>query len=642
MKPSDRNLGMDRKISRRDLLHGAGAIAAASFVPGQAFADEMLALERASGSVGYPPALTGLRGNHVGSFEVAHQLAREGRRDWGPVAHPDPDVYDLVVVGAGISGLAAAHFYRKSNPDARILILDNHDDFGGHAKRNEFDIGGKKLIAYGGSQTMESPSGYSAIVKTMLRDIGVDLGRFDTAYDQGFYKRHGLGAGLHFNKSDWGTDSVVRFEIGNLLTYIPLAPTELSAADAVALMPISEPAREQMLRLITAKDSRAAKMSEDEIDEYLYSTSYRDFITEQLDITEPEVFAVLQYLTADSSVGIESTTAGGAIGYAGLPGARALGYPDYNEDDDPYIHHFPDGNSSVARLLVRKMIPAVAPGSTMEDIVTARFDYGKLDVEDAPVRLRLNSTVTNVEHDGNAKSAKTVSVSYVRYGQSYRVQARRAVLACYNAVIPAMCPELPHRQREALAKQVKSPILYTSVALNNWRAWKNLGIGAVFSPSSYHVNAMLDFPVSLGRYQYASEPDDPITVHMERFCHRPNEGLSIREQRRLGRHELMATSFETIERNIRGQLTSLLSEGGFDPAADIAGITVNRWAHGYADSFGTLGDPWYGNKNNERYPHVIGRKPFGRIAIANSDAGASAMLESAVGQAHRAIKELET
>ena len=641
MKPSDRNLGMEKRITRRDLLHGAGAIAAASFVPGQAFADEMLALERAGGLAGYPPARTGMRGNHPGSFHVAHQLAREGRRDWGPVEEPDNGIYDLVVVGAGISGLAAAHFYRQSNPEARILILDNHDDFGGHAKRNEFDIGGKKLIGYGGSQTMETPSGYRSIVKTMLRDIGVDFGRFDTAYDQGFYKRHGLGSGLHFNKSDWGTDSLVRFEIANLLTFIPFAPTSLSAADAVAQMPMSDLAREQMLRLITVDQNQMCDLSDDEIEEYLYETSYRDFLTEYLGITEPEVFATLQYLTGDSTVGIESTSAAEAMGYSGLPGGGAAGL-SRDEDDEPYIHHFPDGNASVARMLVRAMIPDVAPGSTMEDIVNAPFDYGKLDVANSPVRLRLNSTVTRVKHDGEAGSAKTVSVSYVRDGRAFQVRAGHTVLACYNAIIPSLCPELPARQLNALTKQVKAPILYTNVALNNWRAWKKLGIGGVFAPTSYHVNATLDFPVSLGGYKFASEPDDPINVHMERFCHRPNEGLSVREQRRLGRHELLATPFATIERNIREQLTGMLSDGGFDPAADIAGITVNRWAHGYAGGYSDLEDPWYPSRNDERYPHVIGRKPFGRIAIANSDSGASAMLESAVGQAHRAIKELES
>ncbi len=229
MNPSDRNLGMDRRISRRDLLHGVGALAATSLLPGKSFADEIQALVGAGASAaGYPPATSGLRGNHVGSYEVAHQLARGGTVDWGPVQEPDADIYDLVVVGGGISGLASAHFFRKSNPDARILILDNHDDFGGHAKRNEFDIGGRTLLGYGGSQTLEAPTGYPDVVKALLRDLGVDIKRFDTAYDRDFYKRNGLGAATYFNRDDWGTDRLVRYGIGGLSSYLPLAPSKLS------------------------------------------------------------------------------------------------------------------------------------------------------------------------------------------------------------------------------------------------------------------------------------------------------------------------------------------------------------------------------------------------------------------------------
>jgi len=630
---------MDQRISRRDLLHGVGALATASLVPGKTLADEVLALEAGGERVaGYPPALTGLRGDHDGSFDVAHGLAREGRRDWGPVEEPDSGVYDLVVVGAGISGLAAAHFYLQENPGASVLILDNHDDFGGHAKRNEFDIGGRTVIGYGGSQSLEAPSGYSDIVKQLLRDLGVDVGRFDTAYDKAFYQTHGLGGGMFFNREDWGVDRLIRYDLGALGSYLPLAPSQLSAAEAVQQMPMSDAARGEFLRLLTTEEDQLPEIPADVKEAYLYTISYRDFLSKHLDIHEPEVFAALQQLTSDSSVGIEATTAGSALFYLYLPGVKAVGIHD--SEDEAYIHHFPDGNASIARLLVREMIPGVATGSTMEDVVTARFDYSKLDQPDSPVRLRLNSTVTHAANDGDPTSAKQVKISYVQGGHAYRVYARRCVLACYNGMIPFMCPELPAPQREALANQVKAPILYTNVALRNWQAWEKLGIGAVMSTGSYHVNAMLDFPVSLGAYEYTSGPDDPITVHMERFPHRPNEGFSKSEQRRLGRHELLATSFETIERNIRSQLADMLAGGGFDPAQDIEGITVNRWAHGYAYGYDWLEEPYYADWNDERYPHVRARKPFGRITIANSDAGASAMFESAVEQAYRAVGEL--
>ena len=635
MTTEDRDLGMDRPISRRDLLHGIGAMAATSLVPGQSLADEIL-----SPAAGYPPAQTGMRGNHDGSFDVMHQLALQARRDWGAADEPDSRVYDLVVVGAGISGLAAAHFYRQANPDARILILDNHDDFGGHAKRNEFNIAGHKTIGYGGSQSFEAPSGYSDIVKSFLGDLGIDISRLGATYDQGFYKRHGLAAGVAFNREDWGVDSLVRYDLGALGAYIPLAPSNLSTEEAVQQMPMSDAARGEMLRLLTGDEDLFPDLSDDDKNDYLYTLSYRDFLSKHIGISEPEVFTALKNLTSDSTVGLDATSAGTALFYSYLPGLKAAGFADY-EEEEPYIYHFPDGLASVARLIVRELIPEVAPGSTAEDVVTARFDYDKLDQQKSSARLRLNSTVTNVEHDGDPASAKRVEVTYVKGGQAYRVRAQRCILACDNAVIPALCTELPEAQRQALGEQVRAPLLYTNVALRNWQAWKKLGIGAVVSTGGYHVNAMLDFPVTMDNYEFASNPDDPIVVHMERFPHRPNEGLSERAQHRFGRYELLSTSFETIERNIRSQLAATLTDGGFDPAMDIEAITVNRWAHGYSYSYNDLdGDPWYESWNDERYAHVRGRKPYGRIAIANSDAGADAMMEVAVEQAHRAVSEL--
>ena len=635
-KRTDRELGMERAISRRDVLHGFGALAASSFVPGAALADEVLAAERA-GHPYYPPGLTGLRGNHDGSFEVAHALAREGKRDWVPVTEPDSTTYDLVVAGAGLSGLAAAHFYLQDNPQAKILLLDNHDDFGGHAKRNEFQVGGRTVIGYGGSQSVAEPTYYPEMAKSLLNDLDIDVDRLANAYDQDFFKRHGLAAGIHFDRKDWGVDRVLRYELGGL-SYLPLASSDLVPAELVAQMPMSDAARGEFLRLLTTKEDQL-NLPADEREEYLSATSYREFIERRLDIHEPEVFAVLQDLTLDMGAGIEAVSAESAISYSGLPGAQAAGIGGYKENE-PYIHHFPDGNASVARLLVRKMIPRAAAGSTFDDVLGTRFDYSKLDVPGSPVRLRLNSTVVRVQHDGKPDTAKRVNIDYVLDGLAHRVQAKHCVLACYNSIIPSLCPELPESQRQALSMGVKMPILYTSVVLNNWRAWKQLGIGAAVSSGSYHPVVMLDFPVSFGGQDYPNDPDEPILVHMERFPHRTNAGFSPRDQRRLGRHELLATPFETMERNIRQQLTSMLSGGDFDPARDITGITVNRWAHGYSDGFYDIDDPWMGGRDDERRPYVRGRKPFGRITIANSDAGGSAMLESAVLQGYRAVEEL--
>ncbi|MCP4414942.1 MAG: NAD(P)-binding protein [Gammaproteobacteria bacterium] len=647
MDPSDKILGMDKLISRRDILHGFGGIAAgaitSSVIPTTAIAGQLLSPEKAAENItnnDYPPALTGLRGDHQGSFEVAHKLGREAKKDWGPVLQSDKTIYDLVVVGAGISGLSAAHFYQKQYPDARILILDNHDDFGGHAKRNEFQVGDKKLIAYGGAQTMQEPSDYSDIVKDLLADIGVDIKRFNKAYDQSFYKRHGLGGGIQFNHKNWGKDKIVHYDLGNLGSYLPLRPSKLSAVQAVDAMPISIEAKLEFSRLLTTTEDQIPEISKKNKKKYLYSLSYRDFLTRHLDIHQAEVFAVLQDLASDFGAGIDAVPAYSALDYAGLPGWDAAGLPDTDEDEEAYIHHFPDGNASIARLLVRKMIPAVSTGNNMEDVIQSKFNYSALDQADSTVRLRLNSTVVKVKHNGNPESATQLTVSYINKGQAYSIQARASVLACNNSMIPFICPELPKLQSDALALQVKTPILYTNVALSNWRAWKKLGLGAVVSPGEYHINAMLDFPVSMGGYQYSGSPDEPIIVHMERFPHKNNEGLNSHEQKRIGRHELLVTSFETIERNVRKQLTNLLGTGGFDPAKDIKGITVNRWAHGYASWYNSLFETTYDDWNDERYPHMQARKPFGLIRIANSDAAATAMMEAAIEQGYRAISEL--
>jgi spermidine dehydrogenase len=325
--------------------------------------------------------------------------------------------------------------------------------------------------------------------------------------------------------------------------------------------------------------------------------------------------------------------------YAGFQG---LGLPEL-EKEEPYIFHFPDGNASVARLLVRALIPGAIPGSTMEDVVTARADYSKLDQKDAAVRLRLNSTVVHVQHvaansaaSGSASGGdKEVEITYSRDGALQSVRAKTCVLACYNMMIPYLCPELPEKQKEAMAYLVKTPLVYTHVALRNWASFSKLGVHQIVAPGGYHTYTTLDFPVSIGGYKFPSDPQQPMVLFMLRTPCRP--GLPMRDQYRAGRVELMATPFATFERNIRDQLGRMLGGAGFDPAHDIEAITVNRWAHGYAYTPNYLFDPQW---TEEEKPWVIGRAPFGRIAIANSDAGANAYTNEAIDQAHRAVGEL--
>jgi spermidine dehydrogenase len=268
-------------------------------------------------------------------------------------------------------------------------------------------------------------------------------------------------------------------------------------------------------------------------------------------------------------------------------------------------------------------------------VVTAKADYRRLDRPENPVRVRLNSTAVNVQHAPGVRSPKEVHIAYMCGGKPYLVRGSQCVLACYNVMIPYICPELPEDQKEALSYLVKAPLVYTHVAIRNWLSFSRLGVHQIVSPGGYHTLTALDFPVSLGQYQFPSRSEEPAVLFMLRTPCKP--GLPVRDQNRAGRVELLQTPFSKFEFHIKDQLGRMLASAGFDPEVDIAGITVNRWAHGYAYTpFGLDTPDW--KKGQE--PWVRGRQPFGRIAIANSDAGASAYTDVAIDQAYRAVNEL--
>jgi len=632
-RKTDQELGMGRDITRRDFLNGVAVGMSSMALPAWARAadDPPFAPEKAPDY--YPPALLGMRGNHDGSFAYAHRL-RDGRA-WDESGAPENtgESYDLVVVGGGISGLSAAYFYRKlAGPQAKILVLDNHDDFGGHAKRNEFQAGGRKLLGYGGTQSIESPSEYSDVAMGLLNELGIDVQKFYRAYDQKLYSSHKLGTGVFYDKETFGEDRLVA-RMG-----------ELPWKEFFAKSPLSEVARRDLVRFYTEKVDYLSGMTPQQKRAKLAKISYADFLTKVAKLS-PEVLPFFQARTHDLfTVGIDAVSALACLESGddyGIP------YPDMTaldkdfqargsgEKPDPYIFHFPDGNASIARLLVRKLVPGAVPGASMEDLVTAKADYSKLDDADSGVRIRLNSTVVRAQHVGASDSAKEVEVAYIRGKKLKSVRGKACVMACYNMMIPYLCPELPDAQKEALAYLVKAPLVYTHVAIRNWQALQKAGVRQVIAPGSYHVYVSLDFPVSLGDYHFPSNPDDPMVLFMLRTPCQP--GLPQRDQHRAGRAELMATPFPTFERNIRDQLGRMFGGAGFDPARDIQGITVNRWAHGYAYGRNSLFDPDW--KPGEE-PWVVGRKRFGRIAVANSDAGAEAYTNAAIDQAWRAVNEL--
>lgn len=639
---------MRTPIARRDFLNGIAWIAGAAVIP-RAVAKALNPGPDASAeeyflSQGimpadpryYPPALTGMRGSHPGSFEIGHAL-RDGTH-WDSAAADTGEHYDLVIVGGGISGLAAAWFFRKLHgPQSRILVLDNHDDFGGHAKRNEFNTAGRTTIACGGTLTIEELQLYTPEAMGLLRELGIEIRRFEKYYDRDFRKVHGLKAACFFDRGAFGVDRLCPQQTDSV--YFPdthFDPKDIKAF--IAQAPLAPEARRDLERLYFSKIDYLAGKSRTEKTALLERVSLKGFL-EQHARVHPDVVKYYQQITNGwQGVGIDATAALDNLWF--LPPAVTEGLGLQAEaagelSGQPYIYHFPDGNASIARLLVRALVPGAAPGSTMEDIVTARMNYAALDRPASRVRIRLNSTAVRVQHSGDPSTAKSVVITYVSNGKPYRVSAARAILACWNMVIPYLCPEMPEAQRQALAYGVKVPLVYTNVQLRNWSALKNLGVGAVYCPASYFSEVDMDYPVSIGNYHYPSAPQEPCVLRLERIPCKP--GLSAKDQHRAGRAELFTTPFATFEHQVRDQLGRMFGAGGFDPDRDILGITVNRWPHGYAYSYSTLYDPQW---PEGKAPHIVGRQRFGRIAIANADSGAEAETSVAIAQALRACREV--
>ncbi|QWU80328.1 NAD(P)/FAD-dependent oxidoreductase [Campylobacter novaezeelandiae] len=631
-------------MQRRDFLNGMALSIVAGMSPLQLLYGNEAKITDFTKEY-YPPSLLGLRGSNNASYQFAHML-RDGDKFDFSIIKPKEE-YDLVIVGAGISGLAAAFFYQeKFGKDKKILILDNHDDFGGHARRNEFNLKDQTILSYGGSESFQSPKAlYSKEVLHLLNSLGISIDKLAKDFDINFYSDLKLSRGVYFSKSEFGVDKIVS---GNprkvICDDIPTDKTNgKSVEEFINEFPFNSKDKKDLISLFKSEKDYLKGMSKEEKEKYIQKTSYKKFLEEKVKLSN-EAIKFFEGMSDDFlALGIDAISCEDArISF--LPGFDKLGLDPIEgealaEMEEPYIYHCADGNASVARLLVKRLIPNICKeNENLDDITLSHFDYSQLDLKQNKVKIRLNSTVINAENTKNG-----ALITYVKQGKTYRVKSKKVVMANYNSMIPYIIPTLPKEQKEALSKNVKTSLLHTKVIIKNWEPFIKLGVHEIYSPRMPYARTKLDYPVDIGNYHHPRDPKKPICVHMVCsplvFANIQGidlEGMDARDRARIGRNLLITMSFEEHEKIIRDQLQGMLGSAGFDHQKDIEAIIVNRWGHCYSYTENSL----YDDPKEAEETIKTARKPFKNIVIANSDSDWQAYMHAAIDQAYRAISEL--
>ena len=493
------------------------------------------------------------------------------------------------------------------------------------------------MLSLGGAQNIEALSHYSDAARGLMEDVGIDddfIDFMDRQTPEDLFLAGKLQADNGIAMP--GADGHVTVGGNWLAAMFGGKDYEKS----VRALPLPEAEQDKLINFFAGHQDCLGDLSLSEKWEYINTTSYNRYLVDKVGLDEstlPIMNAILIHLNGVSGWNLtvlEGLTLGGTgIKSMGWVGKATAMLAEVTLSKLLSVDMFPDGNASVARLLVQKLIPAVAPDMQgREDVAITRFNYSALDRDTNTTRLRLNSTAVGVRNSDNQ-----VEVDYVQQGKAQRVTADHCVLACYNALIPHLCPEMPDTQKEGLSYGVKTPFVYANVQLENGRAYSKLDATLFQCPYDPFQWVSTAPTVAVGGYEPPRGPDDPMVVFMMHSpMTGPEQSASCRDQLRRARHQIYSTAYADYEQQIRQQLQSILGKHGFNHETDIRAITVNRIPHGYAYVYLGLYDPKW---EEGQAPHEIGRAQFGRISIANTDSEATPLMNLAFDAAWRAVEE---
>ena len=632
---NDDSIGINKKIDRRDFINstlvGAGTALYSMLSPtaslGDASRDLYLPNQVGDNWYGYG-GVGDSKDSHGNTPEIlkgAHAL-RDGLITQKNISQIDAsEKYDLVIVGGGLAGLGAAQRFNELYPEKRCLILENHPIFGGEAKRNEFNVNGSVITAPQGSN--------SFYYKTKNSDIKEDLKYIDILNIPDEFSYASLEnndeelvfAQEHYDVQLWGEEYISKGYFVDQQSH-NVEPQWIKNIwqDKLKRFPVSDKIKKDLLSWKYAKD-----MPNDDhmTNAWLDSMTYKDFIEKVMGLDVAVTKFADPVLASAGGMGCDVMSAYIAkqLGMYGL-------YPD--APVNPVNRHsFPGGNDGFARHFVKLLIPGAITGkNNFEDIMNSPINFNKLDHEDNKIRLRLSSNVIDVHH-----TSKSANVTYYKNNELTKINAKAVVMASGGWINKYIISDLPQTHKDAYEQFNHAPMLVANVALTNWRFLKKLGITAYQWTGGFGFHTNIRKPMHVGNYKPDLDPDKPITLTFYVSFEKTNQGLSAKEQSRLGQYEMLGKSFMQYEREIREQMVRMFSSSGFDPKNDIAGIILNRWGHAYVTPtpgffYTPGGDPGYAD--------IIKTQPFGRVSFGHSELRGYQHWGPAAAEGSRAVDQI--